>query len=103
MKLNQITRGVAAVALMASFGASAAMIKNDSDAVKVDARGLNLNSQQGQEVLYERLEVAAKQVCGETTVHRAGSLKRAMDCGARSQTDVLLLRRGLRFGRLPAA
>jgi UrcA family protein len=55
------------------------MIKNDSDAVKVDARGLNLNSQQGQEVLYERLEVAAKQVCGETTVHRAGSLKRAMD------------------------
>jgi len=79
MKMNQMKLGLAALTIVASAGASAAGIKSNADAITVDARGLNLNNEHGQEVLYTRLTKAAKQVCGETTVHGAGSLKQAME------------------------
>ena len=67
-------------ALGASISANAAMIKtNDNNSVKVDVRGLDLSSQRGQEVLYHRLQNAAKKICGSSSVREVGSLVRALD------------------------
>ena len=81
MKLGQvISIGLVTAALGASIGANAAMIKtNDNNAVKVDVRGLDLSSERGQEVLYHRLQNAAKQICGSSNVREVGSLGRALD------------------------
>ena len=76
MKKPGITSTLAAITLAATFGANAALIK---DAVTVDARGLNLQSNEGQEVLYQRLTTAAEQICGATNLRKAGSLAQAIE------------------------
>ena len=60
-----------------SAGASTAMIKSNKGGIKVDARGINLADEQGQEILYSRLQRAAKQMCGSTSLQAVGSLQRA--------------------------
>ena len=77
--MKKLITPIAVLALTLSVGASGAMIKTEGETVKVDARGLNLTSEEGQEVLYSRLRNAAKQVCGATSVHKAGSVKRAQN------------------------
>jgi UrcA family protein len=79
LNLNKAKLGLAALTIVAAAGASAAGLKSNADAITVDARGLNLANEQGQEVLYTRLTRAAKQICGDTTVHGAGSLKQALE------------------------
>ena len=75
-----MTAGLVAAALTMAAGVNAAMIKSVEEAtVKVDARGIDLNSERGQEMLYDRLQRAAKKVCGSTSVREVGSLKSAMD------------------------
>ena len=54
------------------------MIKHTDADVKVNLRGLDLNSHNGQEILYSRLEKAAKKICGPSSMHQAGSLARAL-------------------------
>jgi UrcA family protein len=79
MKLKQaISGGLVALALTVSLGANAGYIKGIESAVKVDAEGLNLNSERGQEILYSRLQKAAKKICGSNSVVETGSLQRAM-------------------------
>ena len=80
MKLKQIfSGGLVALALTASLGATAGSIKGIESAVKVNADGLNLSSDRGQEILYSRLQRAAKQICGSNSIIETGSLERAMD------------------------
>ena len=74
-----ITSGITAIAMTISLGAGAAMIKDTDANVRVDARGLDLSSEQGQEMLYSRLQKAAKQICGTSSVSETGSLKRALN------------------------
>jgi len=46
-------------------------------AVTVTLRDLDLASPSGQETLHRRLNAAARQVCGSSQPHRAGSVKHA--------------------------
>lgn len=79
MKINRvITGGLAVLALTAAMNTSAAMIKHEGDAVRVDTTGLNLESKEGQEILYSRLEQAAEKLCGATSIQETGSLARAL-------------------------
>ena len=77
LNLNQAKLGLAALTIVATAGANAAGLTSNADAITVDARGLDLTEAQGQEVLYARLTRAARLICGDTTVHGAGSLKQA--------------------------
>ena len=49
--MKKLITPIAVLALTLSVGASGAMIKTEGETVKVDARGLNLTSEEGQEVL----------------------------------------------------
>ena len=77
MKLNQ-TLGIVGLAVLVSVGANATMIKTNDAVIKVDAGGLDLGSERGQEILYHRLQNAAKQICGSTNLNRVGSVARVL-------------------------
>ena len=70
-----ITTAFAAIALTASLGASAAMIKGTTSSVHVDLSDLDLTSAKGEQTMQVRLQRAARQVCGPVDLKTAGSLK----------------------------
>ena len=91
MKLGQ-TLGIVGLALIVSVGANAAMIKSNEAVVKVDAAGLDLKSERGQEIFYARVQRAAKQICGSSSVIQVGSVARAMSnraCYKETVSEVL--------------
>ncbi len=69
-----------ALAIAIPFTASAAtMVKGHHDvSVVVSTEAYNLSSDAGQEMLYDRLRSAARQVCGTTNLREAGSLEQAL-------------------------
>lgn len=73
-----VTAGITAAAMTMALGASAGA-KTNADSVKVDVRDLDVSSQEGQEALYARLQDAAKEVCGDRSIYRAGSLHQALE------------------------
>ena len=78
MKLKFLSTVVLALSIPAAANA-ATMIKGQEDvSVIVNTEAFNLDSSAGQEMLYERLKTAAKQVCGTTNLREAGSLERAL-------------------------
>ena len=78
MKLKILSAMTLALTIPAA--ANAAMIKGyDENSVVVNTEAFNLSSSTGQEMLYERLKTAARQVCGSTNLREAGSLERVLD------------------------
>ena len=83
------TLGIAALAVTLPFTASAAMIKGaQGQSVSVDTAPYNLSSAAGQEMLYSKLQRAAEQVCGETDLRKAGSLRRSKRIGAAASIEI---------------
>ncbi len=77
MKLSH-TLGTVGLTILLSVGANATMIKTNDAVIKVDAEGLDLNSKRGQEILYHRLQNAAKQICGSSNLSQVGSIARVL-------------------------
>ncbi len=70
-----ITTVFTAALMMSSFSTSAAMIKShNAKSVTVSTSGLDLDSTQGQAMLQSKLQSAARQVCGSTSIRETGSV-----------------------------
>ncbi len=76
---HTVTTAFATVALTASLGASAVMIKGTESSVHVDLSDLDLTTEMGEQTMQVRLKHAAKQVCGPTSVKSAGSFETARE------------------------
>lgn len=78
MKLGK-TLSIVGLAILVSVGANATMIKSHDVVIKVETSGLDLNSERGQEILYRRLQSAAKEICGSTNIAITGSVARTLE------------------------
>ena len=67
-----------AMALSVPVVAGAAMIEGKNAVIKVDTSAYNLTSTAGQEMLYQELKSAARDVCGTTNLRQAGSVELAL-------------------------
>ncbi len=52
---------------------------SDADKIRISFADLNINNEAGAEVLYRRLQRAAKTVCGVDSIHVLGSVKRVAE------------------------
>ena len=77
MKLGS-TLGIFGLALAVSLGINAAMIKSNDAVIKVNADGIDLRTERGQEILYRRLQNAAKKICGSSNITEVGSVARVL-------------------------
>ncbi len=87
-----VTTAMTAIALTASLGAGATMIKGTNSSVHVDLSDLDLTSVKGEQTMHVRLKKAAKQVCGPTDRTSAGSLQSAREnraCLTESYTNAI--------------
>ncbi len=80
-KASFISSIAAATLLTTSLGASAAaMIDNKGRvSVAIDTAGLNLQTSEGQEILYNRLKRAATEICGSRSIRKVGSTSRVQE------------------------
>lgn len=76
MKTATMPAIVAALVLLVALTAShsAEAIPSKEVCVSVSASGLDLSTQRGQEILYARINRAAKRICGGTTLREVGSM-----------------------------
>ena len=72
---KSVTTAFATIALTASLGAGATMVKGTHSSVHVDLSDLDLTTVNGEQTMQVRLKHAAKQVCGPTSVKSAGSFE----------------------------
>jgi UrcA family protein len=79
---NSFHRVVVAVALIAGFGAAAQA--TEFARVRVNYSDLNVNTEAGAAVLYQRIRNAADEVCGTFGVRDLGAEAAAKACKARA-------------------